>query len=181
MKVAIVIGHSICDQGAINQASGLTEYAYNETIAHLLSEQMAEMGIRANVVERRTYEGLPGLINSLGADLCVELHCNAYNQQASGTEMLYFYASSKGRQAAQMLQTHVVNALGLPDRGLKPTDPDERGGYLLLNTNMPCVICEPFFIDNDRDVAHVTEKRGALVRAYADAIDQYRREVHDAQ
>jgi N-acetylmuramoyl-L-alanine amidase len=42
----------------------------------------------------------------------------------------------------------------------------------LCYTHAPCVIAEPFFIDNDQDLARAREDLDGLARAYAEAIDQ---------
>ena len=39
-------------------------------------------------------------------------------------------------------------------------------------THAPCVIAEPFFIDNDEDLARAREDPDGLALAYARAIDK---------
>ncbi len=85
--------------------------------------------------------------------LLVEFHCNAFNGTASGTETLYALGSGKGAKAAQAVQDALVEELGLPNRALKPVLPEGRGGYLLHGVMQPAIIPEPFFIDNDNDLA----------------------------
>ena len=60
--------------------------------------------------------------------------------------------------------------LDLPNRGAKPKTAEDRGGYLLMNTDAPCVIAEPFFIDNNKDLKIAQENKGDLVAAYFSAI-----------
>ncbi len=99
-------------------------------------------------------------------DFIISLHCNAYNKQVSGTEVLYYHRSTKGKQAASILQAKLIEALSLPARGIKARTTEDRGGYLLKYTAAPCIISEPFFIDNDDDLKVATEKRDRLVSAY---------------
>ncbi len=47
-----------------------------------------------------------------------------------------------------------------------------RGVVVLQHTVAPCVICEPFFISNDGDLALGTRRRIRLASAYAAAIDE---------
>jgi len=47
---------------------------------------------------------------------------------------------------------------------------EERGGYLLRYTGAPCVIAEPFFIDNDQDLKKAQQNIVELAGAYANAF-----------
>jgi len=55
--------------------------------------------------------------------------------------------------------------LGLPNRGIKPKGTEDRGGYVLRYTNAPCIISEPFFIDNDLDLLLVRNRYDNFVAA----------------
>ncbi len=53
----------------------------------------------------------------------------------------------------------------LPNRGCKPIYSNtERGSHLLRHTTAPCIICEPFFIDDDQ------VKSEDVVNAYIEGI-----------
>jgi len=148
MKIALVIGHSQSSKGAANRASDIQEFDYNEHLASLI-RTISKVDIK--VVYRDTYKYLPDKINLLNPDYVVSLHCNAYNEKASGTECLYYHNSKKGKKLATLLQKAMLQALSLKDRGIKPKTSEDRGGYLLRYTTAPCVILEPFFIDNNKD------------------------------
>ena len=148
MKIAIVIGHSIRHPGAVNKHSGVTEYEYNEQLATII-KTISRLDIE--IIYRHSYVGLPKKINKKNPDYIISLHCNAYNTKASGTETLYYYKSKKGKILAERMQSAMLDALFLTDRGIKAKTTDDRGGYLLKYTKAPCVILEPFFIDNDSD------------------------------
>jgi len=168
-KCALVIGHKKTSQGASNQASGLTEYLFNDSLAQDIENKVS--GVEIQRVYRRTYGTLPGDINALDPDFIVSLHCNAFNGSAGGTEVLYYHRSVVGKFMAELLNTKLVNALGLNNRGIKPKTAEDRGGYLLVSTDAPCVIAEPFFIDNDSDLRKAMNKRKKLVKAYAVGIE----------
>jgi N-acetylmuramoyl-L-alanine amidase len=165
---ALVVGHKKTSPGAENKKSRLTEFDYNDELAREIEK--AVKGVKVQRVYRRTYNTLPGDIDDLNPDFIVSLHCNAYNGKATGTEVLYYHRSKKGEKIAKLLNSELVGALGLKDRGIKPKTSEDRGGYLLRNTNAPCVIAEPFFIDNDDDLRAAKKNRKALVSAYAFAI-----------
>jgi N-acetylmuramoyl-L-alanine amidase len=123
-------------------------------------------------VYRRTHKELPDDINALEPDFIVSLHCNAFNTQVSGTEVLYYDKSEKGKKMAEILLKHLVEHLKLGNRGIKPKTAEDRGGYLLCYTKAPCVISEPFFIDNDDDLARAQEDLDGLALAYANTIEE---------
>ena len=185
MSVVIAVGHRAGDRGAVNAASGVTEYDFNSALALRISEALGERGIYVRIVHRDDmpggYRRLPDRINALSPELIVSLHCNAYpekpgEREATGTEVLYYHASGPGRRMAQILQRHLVKALFLRDRGIQPKRSEDRGGYLLRYTLAPCVIAEPFFIDNDNDLRMAQKHYDTLVAAYADAIEEMTQE-----
>lgn len=167
---ALVIGHKKRSPGAVNESSNLTEFDFNDDLALRIEKKVRKTDIQR--IYRRTYNELPGDINSLEPDFVVSLHCNAYNKKASGTEILYYHNSRKGKKMAEVVLKYLVDFLGLPDRGIKAKTAEDRGGYLLRYTDAPCVIAEPFFIDNDDDLARVQRDKDGLAEAYAKAIDE---------
>jgi N-acetylmuramoyl-L-alanine amidase len=167
-KCALVIGHKKFSPGASNKKSGLTEFAFNEKLAMEIEDEVNDVTIQR--IYRRTYNSLPDDINEFNPDFIISLHCNAFNENASGTEVLYYHRSTKGKLMAEILNENLVNALGLTNRGIKPKGAEDRGGYLLKKTAAPCVIAEPFFIDNDSDLIAANDNRDALIDAYATSI-----------
>jgi N-acetylmuramoyl-L-alanine amidase len=172
---ALVIGHKKASPGAMNKTAGLTEFTYNDRLSMDIENAVESVAVQR--VYRRTYGSLPDDINELAPDFIVSLHCNAFNERASGTEVLYYHRSQNGKTMADILNTYLVEALGLKNRGIKPKTVEDRGGYLLKMTHAPCVIAEPFFIDNDGDLKAATDNRDALVDAYASAIKLMAEEV----
>ncbi len=170
MKVAIVVGHSSKDPGSINTKFDVTEFEIAKQVAECVYQ---DSPIPAELVFRDTYRELPGKINALYPDFIISMHCNAFNGSANGTEVLYYHKSRKSKKLARILQKNLVNALELPDRGIKAKSRTDRGGYLLKYTNAPCVIAEPFFIDNNKDLQRALERQDRLVDAYVKTIRQY--------
>jgi len=167
---ALVIGHKKHSPGAVNAKMGLTEFDFNEELALRIEKRVKNVEIQR--IYRRTYKQLPYDINVLEPDFILSLHCTAFNERASGTEVLYYHKSKKGRKIAKLLQKRLVGKLKLPDRGVKPKTSEDRGGYLLRNTDAPCIIAEPFFIDNDDDLARAKKKIEGLAAAYVKAIEK---------
>ncbi len=168
-KCALVIGHKKSSPGASNNTSGLTEFSFNDKLAVEIEREAS--GVIVQRVYRRTYRTLPSDINELNPDFIISLHCNAFNKTASGTEVLYYHLSTKGKLMAEIINEKLVGALDLNNRGEKPKSSEDRGGHLLKSTAAPCVIVEPFFIDNDDDLKAAMDNRKALVKAYARSIE----------
>ena len=180
MKIALIVGHEKAKQGASN-VNGETEYSFNKKLAALIAPIMLANGHEPFVVYRdgTTYAQLPKRVNQTQADVALSLHCNAFNTIASGSEVLHYVNSTRSEKLASLIQSEVVAALGLSDRGLRPVDvahqgrSGDRGGHLCKNTSMPCVIIEAFFIDNDSDLATATENIQALAQAIANGAMAY--------
>ena len=172
---ALVIGHKKSSPGAVNERAGLTEFDFNEDLAIRIEKKVKKTEVQR--IYRRTYKELPDDINALEPDFVISLHCNAFNGKASGTEVLYYHKSENGKKMAEILVNHLVGHLKLPNRGAKPKTVEDRGGPLLRSTKAPCLIAEPFFIDNNSDLARAQEDLDGLAAVYAAAIDEISRIV----
>ena len=101
-------------------------------------------GDRPYTTETADLRARVDIANEAGAELFVSVHNNALSRTASGTETYHFYyASPSARLLAQDVQTEVVAALGLPDRGVKSA-----GFYVLRHSVMPAVLVEGAFLSN---------------------------------
>lgn len=169
-KVALVVGHSQGSKGAVNEKSGVSEFEYNDKIADQIEYLLRGTDISCEIVFREKLIDLPEKINALEPDFIVSLHCNAYDTKVSGTEVLHYHSSETGKAMAEVLQEHLLFALGLNNRGVKPKHSEDRGGFLLRYTKAPCVIAEPFFIDNDEDFDVAQLRSHRLAEAYVSAI-----------
>jgi N-acetylmuramoyl-L-alanine amidase len=174
MHCLLVVGHTATSPGARNPTTGVTEFQFNERLAGDI-DRAAQL--RTTVVYRRSLRDLPMALNTLLPDFIVSLHCNAFNTRASGTEVLYYHKSQQGLLLAGRLQNAIVPVLDLKNRGVKPRTSEDRGGYLLRYTRTPCVIVEPFFIDNTGDLYRAQGRYSSLVSAYAGAIEDYGRRL----
>ena len=172
---ALVIGHKKKTPGAKNVNSNISEFEFNEDLALRVERKVEKAQVQR--IYRRTYKHLPDDINELNPDFIISLHCNSFDTKVSGTEVLYYHKSEKGKKVAEILLSHLIDHLKLPNRGIKPKTAEDRGGYLLRYTNAPCVIAEPFFIDNDSDLAKAQEDIEGLAEVYAKAVDQISEEV----
>lgn len=177
--INISIGHSLKEQGATTKDGKTTEYLFNFALAQLVRDELIKLGYRVVITNRLTDGGGTGMtadvkaINATDADISVELHCNAFNTNAQGCEMLYWCRSANGKRLAQCLQNKVVNVLGNANRGIKSINSKGRGAKVLKETSMPMVISEPFFIDNPEDYHNAFKKIDKLSQSIANGIDDY--------
>lgn len=171
MKVVLIAGHKPTSPGSVNQALGETEFNINKaTVLQVFRILSDYEGIEPVIVWRGMYKDLPDQVKTHKPDLVISMHANAFNTRARGSEVLYYYKDKRAAAYAKMLQSHFIELLGLPDRGVKPKSAEERGGYLLAYTEAPTLIGEPFFVDNDEELLHMRAHFGNLVRAYAQTV-----------
>ncbi len=174
----LVVGHKKSAQGARNETTGETEFQFNTKLVKYVKAVAGEVNIK--IVNRRTYKGLPAMINKLKPDFVLSFHDNAYNTKASGSETLYHEDKDDptpwdglSKQLARIVQDKMVGVLGLPDRGIKGRDEEGRGGYLLRNVKAPCGILEPVFIDNDEDLDNIKAKLKEFGDCIVEAIHDF--------
>ena len=172
IKCALVIGHKKTSQGAHNEKYNISEFDFNDKLTQQIGNHpdIVNSNIEVNRIYRRTYNQLPHDINEYNPDFIISLHCNAFNKKASGSEVLYYHKSKMGKKIADILNKQ-FKSLPNNNRGIRPKSAEDRGGYLLMNTNAPCIIAEPFFIDNDTDYNNVViYSNEKLITAYVKAI-----------
>jgi N-acetylmuramoyl-L-alanine amidase len=111
------------------------------------------------------------IANEVGVDLFLSIHNNALTPEITGTETYhYYYASIAAQTLARYVQGQMLQALGLPNRGIR-----RAGFYVLRNTVMPAVLVECGFMTNPRDVALLADpaKRQAIAEGLGRAIRRY--------
>lgn len=187
MKVFINPGHDTTyDSGAVNPNSGLREADVAAEVGALVVDYLEAAGCECEIMQsdnlaptpagRSEYADRQGptvteTANEWGADIFVSIHCNAANTTARGTEVECYNADSdnNGAKLAQCIQSQIVDALGTVDRGIK-----SRPGLLVLRmTDMPAVLVEMAFIDNDEDALLLTRRADDFARAIARGVTDY--------
>jgi len=160
--IAISIGHFQAAPGACWK--GQCEYELATTWAQLIYDEL-KFRTEVALIAPGKLPAKVAEINDLNTDLAMEIHFNACGGcGASGSETLYMPGSVKGKQAAEIIQHGMVQAMRTRDRGVKEgwfrmdrpgikdypgdIDGDEQPDYFLRKTNCPAVIIEPEFIHN---------------------------------
>jgi N-acetylmuramoyl-L-alanine amidase len=106
--------------------------------------------------------------NSKHPDLHLALHSNAGG--GSGTEVWAWPGGTHSHAFGCLLSEKVVEALGLPDRGVKDGRHLKEVGNAVHATS---VLIEVFFHDNDNDMARFRERYAEVRDAIADAIIEW--------
>lgn len=152
-RVILLAGHNFISPGCNTNIDGklITEF---DLTTHLVAEIFKRerlIGIDLIIKARNDFGNLVNEVNSLNGDILISCHFNAYDRKAQGTEVLYAHTSSKGRKLASVAQDILTKHLGLPDRGIKPTKPEDGGGSILNKTKPVAILLEPFFLDAIKD------------------------------
>ena len=107
--------------------------------------------------------------NEWGADVFVSIHCNAANGNARGTETECYIQTGNGGSLARFIQSQIIDSIDTVDRGVK-----EMPGLLVLRyTDMPAVLVETAFIDNDDDMLLLVQHWDDIARAIARGVTDY--------
>ena len=148
--VVIDPGHGGNDPGAIG-VGGVEEKKITLSIAQMVYIKSLDDPQLRIVLSRRDDEYIYPVdrilaANSLGADLYVSIHANAFRlASVSGVETLVHETqneSSASFRLAEVLQKHVVSATGAVDRGVKWAP------LFIRRATMPAALVETGFVTN---------------------------------
>lgn len=165
MRIAIAGGHSAIARGA---SGYLDEYECDRAFVAQLIDAFDAQGWHVTDCSNEESDVSAELreecriANASGADLFIAVHFNAGG--GTGTEV-WHYPYSLAETCAREVSRELASALGLPNRGAKSTT----GLYVLNHTDMPAILIEVCFVDNEADAAawHATSWNalcGAVVR-----------------
>lgn len=179
--IALCVGHSrIGDSGAVN-TDGVSEHAFNSTLARLTAHILREQGHEVHVIREYPMKGysaamcwLGDYLRKISAQIAVELHFNCAGPLAEGHEWLHWHNSPKGQRLASCFNAAFKEAFPKSKaRGIVAIKPEGRGAGFLLRTPCPAVILEPFFGSNKSETTFFTSRLTALAHAYAEALNDY--------
>lgn len=184
MKVYINPGHDIeYDPGATGY--GLREADVALSIGELVKIYLENAGCEVmlrqsdNLYNESYYYDRDVAVvveaNNWEADVFVSIHCNAFNGKASGTEC-EIYSKTVSRDAyslAGFVQAQLIDTLKTTDRGIK-----ERPDLIVLkHTDMPAVLVETAFIDNEHDNQLLRNYQDEIARAIARGVTDYQQSL----
>jgi N-acetylmuramoyl-L-alanine amidase len=180
ITLGIIVGHEAKAQGAdMTPPYYLSEYKYNSDIA-LLMQVYAKNRYPTKITTKIIFRdniGISGAYKKAAELLCdavIELHFNAANGAAKGTETLCSY-DEKDVKFASIVQKHVCQALGREgqSRGLKKLSKRERGEQSTSGFTGPNCLIEPAFGDVKTEAALLIEKKFDYAHCLVDSVAEH--------
>lgn len=175
MKVFINPGHApggVPDPGAVGH--GLVEALVVAKIGQRVALHLSEAGLDVNCLQSDNVGGGIGLsvvdeANRWGADCFVSIHANsAADSFAHGIET-FCYACGAGEALAACIQSQMVDALAMTDRGVK----ERPGLYVLRHTDMPAALVEIGFLSNEGDADLIKARWEDMAAAIARGVTDW--------
>ncbi len=173
-RLVVIVGHTLNEQGAPLVGGG-TEYSFNKRIAELMfsyaKQTYSTLEVRLVFRDTAGINGAYREAERLRPDACLELHFNAANGKARGTETLCT-PDEADRSYAEAIQSAVCPVFEREgnSRGVKVIPRNARGGLNVysLPGSANCLV-EPFFGDNKEDAEDALKKQGTYAEALVDA------------
>jgi N-acetylmuramoyl-L-alanine amidase len=184
MKLAIIVGHLKVAKGARAVAPlSCYEYDYNDVVAELMYKHAKDRGIDCYVYRKdgTTAEYVGQLIDKWNADLCIELHFNAANGSARGTEVLVDEDPGESFHYAAVIQKQLCELFSRDkrgNRGVKVVEAGDRGHRNLKTVKCVSCLVEPAFGDNEDDARLLKMLQNQYAMTLVDASMEYWREAH---
>lgn len=169
--VAIVVGHTKQSKGACSPFGIPCEWDFNNKVCSYLSN-VADIYCYNSYA--KGYTGMvkenAALLNKKNYKLVIELHYNAASPLANGCEVLYYFASVKGKEYAVEASKMISEEFKVTNRGAKPlVKSSDRGFAAVYYPKAPAIIFEPFFGSNKEDSSKFIGKE----KEYAVFIEKF--------
>ena len=177
MKIGLVVGHTRNEPGAAVAAPIKSyEYFVNTELAKMAQDYAKDKYPHVDLnIYYRDGIGIVGAYTKAHADGCdcvIELHFNAFNKKAYGTETLCTRLPDDKKYAKYINDaiSKVFKRTGLGFRGVKIMSLADRGGKSVaaLPGTANCLV-EPFFSDNLSEVQLFLSVREEYVKSLVDA------------
>ncbi len=169
MKIALVTGHDISNQGAYGNM-GISEFQFMDELLSEMSlgdyfPEDIEFGHFYRSADIHGYSNkmidLHHRIDKWGADISIEFHFNSFSSDlVQGHEVLY--CSSSGRGIANALNKCMDDRLNNLSRGIKKVSGSDRGAGFCCRGNSLAIIIEPFFGAHQHKFMHGKDQREQL-------------------
>lgn len=174
MKIFLNPGHDReLDSGAVNPNNGAREadvvWRVTMEVANNIAELLSGAGHVCRTMQSNDLGSVVWAANNWPADLFISIHCNGFNTIAKGTEVEVYSAGSEASVLAKSVNDAIVNCLGTVDRGIR----ERPGLYVLKMTDMPAILVELAFIDNDEDCDKLINRASDFAASTAKGILKY--------
>ena len=171
--VVVDPGHGGGDPGAVG-IGGIHEADIVLDVAQQVASLLEKQGVQAVLTRQddREVELEPrvDLADRLNADLFVSIHANSIDLSRPDVNGLETYYYDSGGALAASIHNSLVNATGMPDRGIR-----QARFYVLTETSMPAVLVEIGFVTGRDDAARLNSStsRSQIAAAIVQGILRY--------
>jgi N-acetylmuramoyl-L-alanine amidase len=174
--VVVVIdpGHGGRDPGAVG-IGGLQEKQVIFPMSLRVAELLEQQGVVVVMTRRDDItldlQARVDIANRSGGNIFVSIHANAISMsrpEVNGVET--YFSSERGRRLAATIQSNMLAATGMRDRGVK-----QARFYVIRHTNMPAALVEVGFVTGAEDAPRLADPawRETAAQAIARGILQY--------
>lgn len=153
--IVLSAGHNPKAKGA--KALGHVEYDLTCYLVGLLAEELLEQGIPVVVVDSTLslQERITWVLQRYPESLALEIHFNAFNGKAEGTELFYKVGDKVGFDIGKKFLIGVSHRLNLKNRGMKLSSFCARGSLAWTSQLNHGLLWEVCFMDNPDDLAKI--------------------------
>lgn len=178
-KVFISVGHGGDDPGAIG-VNKVKESEKTLELSKAVEKALKAVGVDVKLSRTGNNNNPQSSklkqIESYKPDIAIDIHFNAYNGKATGTETYYQHNVSRSKNLAENLARLVAQTIGITNRGAKVkllSDGRDYFGMLRKCSTCPIVLLETCFIDNSSDMAKAmaADVAGAIAKCLCTALD----------
>jgi N-acetylmuramoyl-L-alanine amidase len=175
MKVFINPGHAPNgnpDPGACG--CGLRESDVAAMVGHLVEGYLQAAGSEVKTLQSDSLYEISSAANEWEADCFVSIHCNSASvDTARGVETYSFHGSSGGWGLNKCIQKQIVDSFedideGFPNRGCRTAN-----FHVIRETDMPAVLVEMAFINNEQDAKLLKNNTDDFARAIARGVTDW--------
>ena len=157
------------DPGAVNEDIPLYENEVAWNVGVLVKKYLEAAGCECEILQSESLRNIYESANDWGADYFISIHCNAFNEIAHGTETLVYPSDISGCRLAGKIQEQIIDSLETLDRGIK----DRTDLAVLKGTDMPAVLVEMAFIDEEDDAILLRDNQDDFARAIARGVTDF--------
>lgn len=178
-KIFISVGHGGEDCGAIG-VNKVKESDKTLELSLAVKKKLLAVGVDVQLSREKDCNNIQSTklkqIAKYNPDIAIDIHFNAYNGTATGTECYYQHNVSRSKNLAENLSRLVSETIGIKNRGAKTkllSDGRDYFGMLRNCTTCPIVLLEVCFIDNKSDMikAMAADVASAIANCLCTAVD----------
>lgn len=178
-KIFVIAGHSNTDPGAVATHDYLVKEAtYTKRLRYLITEYFKAFNDSVEVFIDDDKDNLQTVINKINkdvkaGDLVIDIHFNAFNGKATGTEVIIPAISSKlENKLAAEISKEISEVLEIPNRGAKSEAQTARGRIGILRGVGNRILLEVCFIDNSKDYKAYKKHEHMVAMVITKAIEK---------